>query len=263
MEIPEPTPTQCTSLRKGTVILIEERPCRITQLSTAKAGKHGHSKYFVAAQDLWSKEIKEVSFTNTELVPVPSVVRKEHELMEIDEDKKTVSLLDEDTGEVDDSFKLPKNEMGENLLKAYKDNEATSLIMLVLGSLLVVILCLESSQSVPLQKSFRFTRSADGQQRRIRYGEKREPKFYTTRFGKRAPPVVQGEVPEEIGQFMESDSKMVSPGVLTFPLGRPPSAMSRNVEGHDEYGMPVSCVYSGVRTFYICDKDEPWSTSNV
>lgn len=136
----------------------------------------------------------------------------------------------------------------------------SSSLKLLLGSLLLVVLCLESTQSVPFQQSFRFTRSADGQPRRIRYGEKREPKFYTTRFGKRGP-VVQGEIPEEIGQFMETDdNKSVSPGAMTFPLGRPPSVMSRNVEGHDEYGMPVSCVYSGVRTFYICDKDEPWST---
>ncbi|XP_006819884.1 eukaryotic translation initiation factor 5A-1-like [Saccoglossus kowalevskii] len=37
-------PARCSSLRKGGHVILNSRPCKIVDISTAKPGKHGHAK---------------------------------------------------------------------------------------------------------------------------------------------------------------------------------------------------------------------------
>lgn len=38
-------PMLCSLMRKGTIVMIRNRPCKIVEMSTSKTGKHGHAKW--------------------------------------------------------------------------------------------------------------------------------------------------------------------------------------------------------------------------
>ena len=37
-------PKQCSSLKKGEYVMLKGKPCKISEMSTSKTGKHGHAK---------------------------------------------------------------------------------------------------------------------------------------------------------------------------------------------------------------------------
>ena len=40
----ETYPKQCSALRKGEYVMLKNHPCKISEMSTSKTGKHGHAK---------------------------------------------------------------------------------------------------------------------------------------------------------------------------------------------------------------------------
>jgi len=46
-------PTQCSALRKNGLVMIKGKACRIVEMSTSKAGKHGHAKVHMVAVDIF------------------------------------------------------------------------------------------------------------------------------------------------------------------------------------------------------------------
>jgi hypothetical protein len=62
---------EASSLRKGGYVLLNDRPCRIKDLSTAKTGKHGHSKVKIAAVDCASGKKIETFCPSSSRMQVP------------------------------------------------------------------------------------------------------------------------------------------------------------------------------------------------
>merc|ERR1711920_1001488 len=93
---------QCGELRKGSLVMIKNRPTKVAEISTSKTGKHGHAKAHIVAIDIFTgKKYGDLCPTSHNL-SVPVVKRTEFQLLNADKDSGEVSLLLEDGGTKDD-----------------------------------------------------------------------------------------------------------------------------------------------------------------
>lgn len=107
-------PVSAGNLKKGHHVCINGFPCKITEITTSKTGKHGHAKANITAVDIFTdKKYEEVSPTSHSL-PVPNVKTLSYDLIDIaekpdDNDKYVVSLMDNE-GETREDLNLPDDE---------------------------------------------------------------------------------------------------------------------------------------------------------
>ena len=59
----------------GTPIMMIEGafPCKVTQLKTAKPGKHGSAKAMIMAKDIFTEKLYEETFGTSDNVPAPII----------------------------------------------------------------------------------------------------------------------------------------------------------------------------------------------
>lgn len=76
-------PEAAGSLKKGAYAMLKGHPCKITDMSTSKAGKHGHAKASVVGNDLFTNKKYEDAFPTSHNVEVPFVTKKEYQLMDV------------------------------------------------------------------------------------------------------------------------------------------------------------------------------------
>ena len=98
-------PTQAGELRKGSHVMIKGHPCKVSDISTSKTGKHGHAKAHIVAIDIFTGKKYEDLCPTSHNVSVPFVKRDEYTLMDIGGDGN-VSLLDAD-GNAKEDLNLP------------------------------------------------------------------------------------------------------------------------------------------------------------
>ncbi|CAI7610999.1 eukaryotic translation initiation factor 5A [Penicillium manginii] len=114
-------PMQCSALRKNGHVVIKGRPCKIVDMSTSKTGKHGHAKVHLVAIDIFTgKKLEDLS-PSTHNMDVPKVGRKEYQLLDITDDD-FLSLMKDD-GDTKDDVKVPDNELGERIIKMFREEE--------------------------------------------------------------------------------------------------------------------------------------------
>merc|ERR1711924_282035 len=79
-------PMDAGQIRKGGFIMIKGRPCKVSDVSTSKTGKHGHAKcHFVAIDIFTGKKIEDlVPASHTTYAPF--VKKIEYQAMDVDED---------------------------------------------------------------------------------------------------------------------------------------------------------------------------------
>ena len=111
----ETIPMEAGQIRKGGYIMIKGQPCKVSDVSTSKTGKHGHAKCNFIAYNIFNNKRLEDMVPSTHGTTVPVVSRMEYTLVDID-DEDYVSLMDEN-GETRDDLKLPE----------YPDNYAEEL----------------------------------------------------------------------------------------------------------------------------------------
>ncbi|KAL2826787.1 eukaryotic translation initiation factor eIF-5A [Aspergillus cavernicola] len=114
-------PMQCSALRKNGHVVIKNRPCKIIDMSTSKTGKHGHAKVHLVATDIFTGKKLEELCPSTHNMDVPNVQRKEYQLLDVTDDD-FLSLMD-DNGSTKDDVKVPDGEVGERILKMFRDEE--------------------------------------------------------------------------------------------------------------------------------------------
>lgn len=101
-------PCPCNDIRKGAHIMIKGFPCKVTDMSTSKTGKHGHAKANITAVDIFTNKKYEDIVPTSHNVDVPFVKKTEVDLISIAEDG-TVTYIAEN-GENMDDLKLPEGE---------------------------------------------------------------------------------------------------------------------------------------------------------
>merc|ERR1711976_383276 len=98
-------PVQAGSLRKGGMIVIKGRPCKVIDVSTSKTGKHGHAKCHFVGQDLFTGKKMEELVPSSHNCESPFVTRTEFQLIDITDDD-FASLMSEN-GDTRDDLGLP------------------------------------------------------------------------------------------------------------------------------------------------------------
>jgi len=132
-------PQQAGEIRKGSYLMIKGHPCKCTEISTSKTGKHGHAKAHIVANDIFTGKKYEDLCPSSHNLDVPFVKRMEYQLLSADPDTCEVSLLME-SGETKDDLNLPTmvnvgeptpddKKVVEEILKAVDDGKEIIVIV--------------------------------------------------------------------------------------------------------------------------------------
>ncbi len=101
----ETIPMEAGQIRKGGLIMIKGEPCKVSEVSVSKTGKHGHAKCNFVAYNIFNNKKLCDMVPSTHGTTVPIVTRTEYTLIDIGEDE-FVSLLDDD-GNTREDLSLP------------------------------------------------------------------------------------------------------------------------------------------------------------
>ena len=94
-------------LKNGSLVMIKGNPCKVTDVSTAKPGKHGSAKVILKGKDILTAKVYECTYHAGDMVDAPLVSRQEYTLLNIDEN--TLELLTPE-GDVKSDVDLPEQE---------------------------------------------------------------------------------------------------------------------------------------------------------
>ena len=104
----ETYPLEAGQIKKGGYIMIKGHPCKVTNVSTSKTGKHGHAKCNFTALDIFTGKKYEDIVPSSHSTTVPFVTRADYQLLDIGDDGE-LSLM-EDSGDTKDDVNLPPDE---------------------------------------------------------------------------------------------------------------------------------------------------------
>ena len=99
-------PTAAGELRKGSHLMIKGHPCKVTEVTSSKTGKHGHAKCHIVALDIFTSKKYEDLCPASHNIDVPFVKNTQYQCLTVDVDSGEVSLLRED-GSTKDDLNLP------------------------------------------------------------------------------------------------------------------------------------------------------------
>jgi len=132
--------TDTNRLKNGSLIMIKGNPCKVTDVTTAKPGKHGSAKVILKGKDILTAKIYECTFHAGDMVDAPIVKRIEYTLLNIDD--TTLELLDAN-GQLKSDVNLPDDEhlksIKDNIIKYFEEGKIVLVTVLnTLGKELVV-----------------------------------------------------------------------------------------------------------------------------
>ena len=124
MEAPPTTEkVEAGKLTKGSLIMMGDKPCKVTKTSKAKPGKHGSAKAIIVAVGIIDDKKVEKSFGTSDLVDAPIVKRTEYPCLGLEGDH--LQLQDE-SGEMKEDVKFSTQEslkdVNENIKKFIEDD---------------------------------------------------------------------------------------------------------------------------------------------
>ncbi|OYT41931.1 translation initiation factor IF-5A [Candidatus Pacearchaeota archaeon ex4484_26] len=96
-----------TSLRKGSYIVIDDKPCIIKSMDISKTGKHGHAKARIEAIGLIDGQKRVIVKPGHENVPVPIIEKRRAQVLSINEHANIMDMETYETfsAEVDEEIK--------------------------------------------------------------------------------------------------------------------------------------------------------------
>ena len=102
-------PTLAGSVKKGGHCMLKGHPCKVTEYSTAKPGKHGSAKATIVGLDIFTNKKYEDTAPTSANVGVPIINKVELEVADINEDDDFVSCILDD-GSLKEDLKLPTDD---------------------------------------------------------------------------------------------------------------------------------------------------------
>ena len=79
-------PTNTSRLKPGSLVMMKGFPCKVTEVNTAKPGKHGSAKVITKGKDIFTGKGYECTFHAGDDTPAPITARDEYTLLNIDEE---------------------------------------------------------------------------------------------------------------------------------------------------------------------------------
>lgn len=110
--------TDTNRLKVGSLVMIKGNPCKVTDVSTAKPGKHGSAKVILKGKDILTAKVYECTFHAGDMVDAPIVKRQEYTLLNIDD--TNLELLTPE-GEVKSDVNLPDAEHLTDVAKKIRE----------------------------------------------------------------------------------------------------------------------------------------------
>ena len=140
--------TDTNRLKNGSLIMIKGNPCKVTEVSTAKPGKHGSAKVILKGKDILTSKVYECTYHAGDMVDAPIVKRVEYTLLNIDD--TTLELLTAE-GEVKADVNLPEDDHLKdvaNKIKSIFEEGKKECLVTVLATMgkEVVIECREGAE---------------------------------------------------------------------------------------------------------------------
>merc|ERR1739838_128476 len=115
-------PMAAGAVKKGSHCMLKGWPCKVTDYSTAKVGKHGSAKAKIIGADIFTNNKYEEICPTSHNVEIPVVSRKTYTLMAITEG--FTSLLDDD-GTTRDDIAVPTGEIGKKIEEMLENGDCT------------------------------------------------------------------------------------------------------------------------------------------
>ena len=111
-------PQKISTLKKGGYIVIDNRPCIITDMTTFQTGKHGYAKVKFAARDIFTGKKHGAMGPSTHNMDVPNVVmRTDCQVISYENDHLTVKDHLDETHE----FKVNQKEASDEIKNKQKE----------------------------------------------------------------------------------------------------------------------------------------------
>jgi translation initiation factor 5A len=79
--------TDSNRLKSGSLVMVKGNPCKVTDVSTAKPGKHGSAKVILKGKDILTGKVYECTYHAGDMVDAPIVKRTEYTLLNIEDDQ--------------------------------------------------------------------------------------------------------------------------------------------------------------------------------
>ena len=121
--------TDTNRLKNGSLVMVKGNPCKVTETTTAKPGKHGSAKVILKGRDILTAKIYECTFHAGDMVDAPIVKRNEYTLLNIDD--TTLEVLTPE-GEVKSDINLPETDhlkdVASNIKKFFEEGKREVLI---------------------------------------------------------------------------------------------------------------------------------------
>merc|ERR1719487_2489879 len=76
--------------KNGSLVMMKGFPCKVTEVNTAKPGKHGSAKVITKGKDIFTGKTYECTFHAGDDTPAPITSRDEYVLLNIDEEQLTM-----------------------------------------------------------------------------------------------------------------------------------------------------------------------------
>tara|TARA_B110000305_G_C18933979_1_gene400819 strand:+ start:102 stop:584 length:483 start_codon:yes stop_codon:yes gene_type:complete len=128
-------------LKNGSLVMMKGNPCKVTEVSTAKPGKHGSAKVITKGKDILTGKQYECTFHSGDMIDAPIVKRDEYVLLNIDDN--VLELLTKE-GEVKSDVNIPEDEHLKEVVAKMKEmfeegkKETLVTVLTTMGSELMV-----------------------------------------------------------------------------------------------------------------------------
>lgn len=121
------TYVEVSTLRVGSHIVHNDRPCKITEINVSKTGKHGAAKAVMVMKDIFTGSKHSTSYSTAEKVKEPVIKVKLYILVDINDEE--VVLLNEKNEQ--ETFTIGKHpmfsEIETNILNDFTDGKQIEL----------------------------------------------------------------------------------------------------------------------------------------
>ena len=98
------------SLKKGDTIIVDEAPCKVTDIATSRPGKHGHAKVNLMAVGILDVKKRNLVMPGHDKVEAPIIGKKNAQVLSIS--GNTANVMDTETYETFD-MEIPEELKGE------------------------------------------------------------------------------------------------------------------------------------------------------